>query len=925
MVNEQSLALDDVQERAFAASALRGGRWVDSDAAIPVQPVHLRPGRPSTVAQVQQCRISLDGSWLVRPCAPERDLKDYDLNSWMLTSWGSQGLTEKWFQPETDRSDWIELAVPGTIQSSMIAAGRLEDPFWNTNTYDELTEHGQPTTVPWHFRKTRIEQSEWWYAKTFEMSADDLDQSWSLGFDGIDYQASFYLNGHPLGSAAGMFGGPEYDVSGLLRQGSNDLVVRVFPPPTSWYGVLKGNPGWGWHYGHLISVGIWKSVNLLATAPITLAAPFVSTSGLGGQGAPATIEVQVDVISRLAAPVTRELEVAVTGPDGSLVSGQVSVMIGRGTNRFRTQVRIDSPQLWWPAGYGQQPLYTAQVSFADAGAPAASASFGIRTIEMVQHAAAAARDTYRWQFVINGVPMFIKGCNWCWTDPTNGPDHSPEPFIRAAADAGIQMLRAWGGGIVESEQFYDLCDRLGILVYQEFPYSWGPPDGPDTDLGVLDDQVRRVVLARRNHPSLIMWGGGNENEAGFGADEGLFLVGRRCRQYDPSRPYHRTDPWGGSAHNYQVYHWGQPMAAGYRSVESVFYGEFGLPSMPNRRSSERMIAAGELEHWPPTPQDHGVLAHMHMFALADFIKGLRYQRYGPISSWDDYIEYSQMAQGDALRYAAERQRAGAVDGSKTGFWFYKLTELFPGHSWGVLDFWGVRKDSYYRAKQVCRPQALFATYDEFDWRPGSRFGAEIFAGNDTVAPWPAGEVIAELYDRDLQVIRSARFEAEVPANSTARLGEISVDVPADRIPTLLSVRRGDGEDSADSWYWFNFLVGSQQTDAIEGTGVDPFAPMSDAEAAELIPAYSALDSAPLRELPRTELTVTATDDGVAIRNSGTVLAFNVQVRGRERDIDVGDSGFVVVPGATHLVEIQNGSAQEVVVTAWNASIEMVRS
>jgi beta-mannosidase len=920
VIDNPGRALDDVQEAAFRASALRGDRWVDGDAALPVQPVTLH-GTPRAASAPPPRRIDLDGEWRVKSCPAEKHLKDFDLNSWMLKSWGSEGLTQKWFREDTDRGDWLTLRVPGTIQSSMIEAGLLADPFWNTNTYDELIEHGEPRDVPWHFRKTRIEQSEWWYAKEFTLEASDLTRAWTLAFDGVDYSASFYINGTPLGSSAGMFGGPEYDVSRLLRAGSNQLVVRVFPPPPTWYGILKGNPGWGWHYGHLISVGLWQSVGIVETPPVRLADPFASTAAFAGDGAAATVAVQFDVVSALAAISDHEMSITVTEPDGTILGGVATIAASHGTSRFRAEIEVPRAKAWWPAGFGEQPLYRVDVAFADGSSPSVGADFGIRTIEMAQQAGPVSDDVYRWQFVVNGVPLFIKGTNWCWTDPTNGPRRSARVFLDAAADAGIQMLRAWGGGIVESEEFYELCDRMGILVYQEFPYSWGPPDGPDTDLGVLDDQVRRVVIARRNHPSLIMWGGGNENEAPFGADEGLFLVGRRCRQYDPSRPYHRTDPWGGSAHNYRVFHHGEPMASGYRSIESVFYGEFGLPSMPNRRSTERMIAADELDHFPPTPEDHGVIAHMHQFALFDFIKGLRYQHYGPITSWDDYIEYSQMAQGDGLRYAAERQRAGAVDGTKTGFWFYKLTELFPGHSWGILDFWGVRKDSYYRAKQFCRARALFATYDEFDWAAGSVFRADVFAANDTTAAWSAGTVVAELYDASLQVITSAEFTVDVDANRTVRLGEITAEVAAGREPMLLSVRRADGDDSSDSWYWFNFMATTPETRRIQDTPVIDFHVLDDDTVAPLLRAYAAPTRAPLRELARTSLAVHREGNLVRIRNSGEVPAINIHVRGREIDVDVDDSGFALVPGAVRTVSVQNATAADVDVTSWNADLE----
>lgn len=951
--------LDEIQDEQYRRSPLFGSRWVDSQAAIPIQTCGSVPISTSLLSSPPTPSLSLDGDWLVKPCIAAQDISNLNLHDTSITGgepdapgvviadpgWeyqdpASEGLRSGWFTKGFDRSDWYSLPVPSTIQAGLVESGELPDPFWDTNTYDELSEHGKPTNYPWNLRRTRIEQSEWWLARSFRLPPEWRGKRLILQFDGVDYEASFYLNGQPIAHHVGMFGGPDIEVTNLLEfDADNELVVRVFPPPSNWYGVIKGNPGWGWHYGHLISMGIWRSVRLKPVSDAEIRALFVSTSELGEDSA--TLHVQWDIESRVVGPVNLQAAIHFGFADGRQMDYLAEIVATPGTTRWSTSIPVSEPGVWWPLGYGNQPLNTVRIDLLEMGNNVSVGSytetvFGIRTIEMAP-ATGATSGQYRWQFVVNGMPIFIKGANWCWADPMLRPGDT-DHMLSLAASAGIQMLRAWGGGIIESEEFYQQCDRLGILVLQEFPLSWGPPDSPGTDLAVVDDQVKRVVEALRNHPSLIMWGGGNENAASTGADEPLLLIGKRLRQLDPTRPFHRSEPWGGSAHNYEVYHKGLPIDSGYRSVSAVFYGEYGLPSMPARSSIDRFLPPEAISQWPPTPESHGVLAHLHQFVLLDLVKNLRYTRYGPIRSWDDYISYSQFAQGDALRFAAERQRAGSVNGDKTGFWFYKLTDLFPGHSWGILDYYGSPKQSYFRAKQVCRPRDVFAIYDRFNWDSGEMFHADAFLANDTMQPLDATRVVARVYDAQLSLVGEQVFDVgPVEPNQTVYLGAAEFPVPESARPFLLALHNVQ-DPSFDSWYWFNFAMTSPEIDHFESIRVRmsefpqdvvPGAAPSPTSGSEtgLTPrmVLSAFDiyaqdhGAPLLELPRTQIAVTLLSNVIQLKNVGTVPAFNVCIHADSEDREVipSDSAFCLSPGQERLITFREVPAT-VSVTSWNA-------
>lgn len=921
--------LDEVQDEEYAKSSLYGDRAVEWEALLPTYSV-IANATTSVGDEVESRRLSLSGEWLMKESDPRSSVERHP--GWSPQVRESPGAVEGWYKPGYNRDGWHRVHVPTTVQSALVQLGELPDPLWDANTYDELVNHGKPESAPWHFRKTRVEQKEWWFARSFDVPAEWEGRSIRLYFDGIDYGASVYLNGQSLGYHAGMFGGPSVDVTRLVHfNGPNELVVRVYPPPESWFNIPKGSPGYGWHYGHLISVGIWRDVELHAVPSVELQSPFVTTTSINGDKA--IVAVEYYVRSSNADPVDVEVTGSIEGKtfQSEPVTFSNTLRVTHGNARYRTEVTLDTPRLWWPLGYGDQDLYTLNLTLKEADdrgqvrPHGETVTFGIRTVEMRPVPGLQEEAHYRWQFVINGVPMFIKGANWCWFDPMlQGDGQRYERILELARRGNIQMFRAWGGGIIETDEFYRLCDEKGLMVYQEFPYCWGPADAPLTDLGVLDRQVSRVVKRLRNHPSLIMWGGGNENEPPAGADEALFLVGRRCRQYDPSRPYHRTDPWGGSAHNYQVFHRGEPIDSGYRRIPSVFYGEFGTPSMTNRSSTLKYLPESALETWPPMESSHGVIAHLNQFSLRDIIKQLRYADYGAVRDWETYTEYSQMAQGDALRFAAEIQRSRSND-DKTGFWFYKFTDLFPGHSWAVVDFYGSPKLSYYRAKQVCRPRSAFATYEKLNWTDGEPFVANLHVANDTPERLEDAHVTAALFGSDLAEIWRRRYGVDkLKPNDRQDLDTIQVDLdPAASKPFLLAVtlRSSDDRLISDQWYWFNFQAKTEEVQELEKVGAWDF---PEERAQEALAAYAATPESRLLSLPQTELQVITEANGrcghFVISNRGDVPAFNILIDNVPDGLDdfLEDNSFCLWPRETRRVGFDLETTDGVTVRGWNA-------
>ncbi|MHB9036424.1 MAG: glycosyl hydrolase 2 galactose-binding domain-containing protein [Armatimonadota bacterium] len=928
--------LDEVQDEEYAKSTLHGDDMVEHESRLPVISVkaHTYSGK---ALKRDRSILSLSGEWLMQECDPW-----VPASTTSITVKESPGVTQGWYKTSFDRSAWRKVQVPTTVQNALVKSGELVDPFYNSNTYDELDKFGEPKAYGWTMRQTRTEQKDWWFARKFEMPSSMKGHSIRLYFDGIDYSASIYLNGYPLGHHTGMFGGPSLDVTGLVQFGApNELVVRVDKAPLSWFGILKGSPGFGWHYGHLESLGIWRDVQIEAVPSIEIDSPYVVTRSINKNKAVLAIEYYIESKN----PQPTDVSIVGTIQGGNFSSKAIGfenkMRVTYGRNRYRTEVTVDNPKLWWPLNYGKQNLYRLSLAGCSQNGPAQkvidseSTVFGIRTIEMRPMAGTSEKTDYRWHFVINGQPMFIKGANWCWSDPMLKCDPAKyERLLELARRAGIQMFRAWGGGIIETDEFYRLCDEKGLMVYQEFPFCWGPPDFPYTDPAVLDQQVSRVVKRNRNHPSLVMWGGGNENVAITGSDDGLFLVGRRCRQYDPSRPFHRTDPWGGSIHNWAVFHNGLPIDSGYRATQSVFYGEYGLPSMTNKSSTLKYLPESAISQWPPDKSSTGVIYHMNQFSLGDLPKVLRYAAdYGPVKSWDQYTEYSQMAQGDGLRFAGEMQRAGS-NANKSGFWFYKFTDLFPGQSWAVVDFYGSPKLSYYRAKQTCRPVAAFASYEKLNWNDSEPFVATIHAANDTMQTVRGAKVKATIFGSDLLEQWSRDYTVpDMAPNERGDVETINVKLdPAKTKPFLLAVsmRSAEGDLISDQWYWFNFEVKTgkvEESEKIQAWG------FPEDKAKDAFDAYAEIPEARLLNLPRTTLTLDTKTTGnrgyFIVKNIGNLPAFNVLIDdfpdGYHDFLD--DNSFCLRAGEQRKISFELGdghSLSQVRVRSWNAAAVQVK-
>jgi beta-mannosidase len=396
-------------------------------------------------------------------------------------------------------------------------------------------------------------------------------------------------------------------------------------------------------------------------------------------------------------------------------------------------LRVDEPELWWPNGMGDRRLYEV---------PGLGIAVGFRSVELVP-TEGAPDDALPYAFVVNGRPMQVNGWNWVPIDALYGVPRAEklEHLLGLAARANVNLLRVWGGGLIETTEFYELCDRLGILVWQEFVQSSSgiesvPSDDPEFIRSMADD-AREIVPRRRRHPSLAIWCGGNE----LTADDSTPVIAALrdvVHELDPSRRWYPTSPTGPN-HDYDVHgpweHQGlRKHYEHYDTRTSLLHSEFGVEGMTNRRALEALI--DEEHRWPA---DRSNPLYEHLGAWWNNAGLVQEAFGGRIEDVETMRRASQWLQYEGLRYAVEAQRRRWPQCSGTLPW--QFNESFP-NAWctSAVDYHGVSKPAYYGVARAYRgaPSAQFATCA---WGGESELRAQVSAPARVVDSM--GNVIAE--------------------------------------------------------------------------------------------------------------------------------------------------------------------------------------
>lgn len=610
-----------------------------------------------------------------------------------------------------ERPEWQPAEVPGHVHLDLLRLGCIPDPFWGENERE----------VAW------VDRVTWEYRTKFEWAPDAEFPHRALLFEGLDTVCRVLLNGEEIGTFDNMFVSHEAEVSRRLREGRNCLHLQFSPaeqvgksrreeyfrrngvvPTVANFDarsfVRKAQYMFGWDWGpKLISCGIWKPVSLVEYAQRVRDVRVAQRHASG--------QVVLDVHSTLEGGGSARHQIF--GPAGDLVEE----IEGDG------EITISNPVLWWTHDLGHPALYRL---VSTCGGHTLSQNIGLRTVELRREPDAYGES---FEFVLNGEPIWARGANWI-------PDHAfPSAITPArirgkleeAQALGMNMLRVWGGGLYESDAFYEVADELGILIWQDFPYACGyyPDDGEYARSARAE--AESAIVRLRNHPSLALWCGNNENltmyEQAWGGEdrrperyfgERLYddVLPAALAELDPHRPYIPTSPWGGEGdcnqggfgdqHYWDVWH-GRGDWVHYADSGARFCSEFGFASSPSERCWDLALPNGGRD-----PRGEVVRWHGKTGKGLDTILGLVEIHYPRIETFDDFVYSTQFNQRDAMRCAIERFRRSEFC---RGALIWQLNDCWPVLSWSLIDFAGERKAAAEELPRLFAPHLLSLVLD----------------------------------------------------------------------------------------------------------------------------------------------------------------------------------------------------------------------
>jgi beta-mannosidase len=817
-------------------------------------------------------------------------------------------------QPVTrDLRHWIPASVPGSIHHDVWKSGQIPDPYVGRNSL----------LIEW------IPDRTWVYRKSFTVDESMRGQRAELRFEGVDYEAQFFLNGQRLGHHIGMYTPAAFDVSGILNYGSENLLAVVLERApdeqpqvgrTSKVRTHKSRMTYWWDFcPRMIYLGLWDDVVLSFSGPVRIADVFVQPK-LSDDFSHADVAVTVELDSLNAESVTVETVITLDGQQIAASAAEHHASAGRSS--LTLTLPIDHPQLWYPNGSGPQPLYTAEIRLSTHSGSQPSAlspqpyrvRFGLRRIEFVPNESAAP-DALPYTLVVNGQRTYIKGWNWVPIDVMYGVPRPEklEHLLTLAQRAHVKMLRIWGGGLIEKRAFYDRCDELGILIWQEFIMSSsGIDNDPPRDAAHIEMMTReaeQIIPRRRNHPSLAIWCGGNELQSDDGTplDDSHPLLGALksvVSRLDPDRFWLPTSPTGpvfmNSLENierdptslHDVHGpWEYQGATGqytlYNSGTSLLHSEFGVEGITNQKTLDAVIPK---EHQLPVSLDNPYWQHLGAWWVKE--KMWR-ETFGDLTDVETWVRATQMMQAEGLRYALEADRRRKYQNSGTLPW--QFNEPYPmAACTSAVDYYGQPKPSYYAVKHAYAPLHVSARFDTMAWAGRDTFEAEIWVHNSARAIAEGYILTAHLAGSDGTIYGEWSASITTPPDSAQSVYVLAVPLAEIKIDAFFLTLNLTYDDWSFAWNRYVFTKTSNLASSLTQ--------------------------------PKTTLTVRQQTDAIVIGNAGSYTAMFVWL---EDDREIGASGYVyfsenhfcLLPGEMRIVSVKwhnvPESERRIKVSGWN--------
>ena len=642
-------------------------------------------------------------------------------------------LNKGWRFRQARLQQWRTAIVPGVVHTDLLAHGLIEDPFFRLNE----------RAAQW------VDKEDWVYETTFDIPVNMLgNRNYRLVFNGLDTYADVELNGEKILSADNMFRRWPVDVSDKLKERGNVLQVYFHSPIKidipKWealpYHYEAGNDQsqngglfgkqvsifarkagyhYGWDWGpRLVTSGIWRPVVLESWNDARIEDLAFQTKCLGKRKAEMVCIVEVNSEKPVSGARIKVLDA-----DTKTLVGSSVCNLKQGANHVNVSLEINNPRLWWCNGLGKPELYNflTELSFNDKLVDSRNQITGIRTIELVRDNDKNGQSFY---FRLNGVRVFAKGSNYIPSDNFL-PRVTMADYKKTVDDAvavHMNMLRVWGGGIYENDEFYTLCDRNGLLVWQDFMFACSLYPAEGKMLENIRQEAIDNVKRMRNHPSLAVWCGNNENQTAWFSwgwkenyerqnkayaekiwkqycDQYFDVLNNVVNEYALDVPYTPSSPFAtkevaqekniGDRHFWGVWTGAFPIIA-YRDERSRFFSEYGFQSFPEMQTVKR---------YAPEQEDQDILSDAMMWHQRgghnanERIRKHLQNEYCEPQGFENLLYITQILQADAVKIAMEAHRRDKPYCMGTLYW--QINDCWPVASWSSRDYYGRWKALHY--------------------------------------------------------------------------------------------------------------------------------------------------------------------------------------------------------------------------------------
>ena len=727
-------------------------------------------------------------------------------------------LSENWAILHKEKGLNIPTEVPGSIFETLIDNEIIENPFYGLN------EH----KMSW------VYESEWDYEIEFDLEPTFLEHKVILlRFYGLDTVSEVVLNGESLGFTDNMFIRYDFNVKTKMMRKKNKLTVK-FKSPTlkartekekkkinlnTGYAAIPGVPylrkaqySFGWDWGpKLPDIGIWKPVELIGYDSLQIDSIYITQklhynktvndlteleeiTDIGVMSADLSIDINLDTELPTSELNRYSLKVDLKAPDGKMFTSEKEV------NSVLTKVgfTLDYPYLWWTHDLGTPNLYDLSITVSKNGIiDSFQQKVGIREIRLIQNTDEWGESFF---FRLNGVPIFAKGANWIPIDsfiPRGKKRGLYQSNLVNAKEANMNMIRVWGGGIYEGDLFYDLCDELGILVWQDFPFACAVYPYNEEFKENFKVEATQNIQRLRNHPSLALWCGNNEIEwlwkfelhnAEIAQNDKIneFALGylavfekilpELINTYDPNRSYwpsspsngfignslgtqNSNSPDAGDSHFWDVWHRNKPFRA-YRKFNSRFMSEFGYESFPSIKTIEDICPTDQFDFFSPIMENHQKNSAGNKKILAYMKK-----RFEIPSEFENQVILSQITQAEAIEYGVEHWRRNRNQNHCMGALYWQLNDCWPVVSWSSLDYYGRWKALHYYAKRFYHP--IFPSVKE------NNKSIEFWVSNDLQITQKL-RLEWKILKSDGRIAKNGLYELDIRPCSSKKLGTIDV-------------------------------------------------------------------------------------------------------------------------------------------------------